>query len=173
MEVTMKTRLRTLGIAALCLAGAACGASQGGSSTANAARSSVYTCPLDQILDASAQAVEAQFQKVASKDKEQAAVIGEPHWYAPADGALRGDAKIQPTKGDIALAIRVRIIDLRPNFQIQIDAYVREFDGTPEPRDLPEGDPRRPAWVQESIDKLAVDINSRLSSCSELVRDKS
>ena len=169
----MKTRLRTLGIAALCLAGAACGASQGGSSTTNAARSSVYTCTLDQMLDASAQAVEAQFQKVASKDKDQSVVIGEPHWYAPADGALRGDAKIQPTNGDIALAARVRITDLRPNFKVEIDAYVREFDGTPEPRDLPEGDAKRPAWVQERLDKLAVDIHSRLNSCAELVREKS
>jgi hypothetical protein len=91
----------------------------------------------------------------------------------PADGALRGDAKIQPTKGDIALAPRVRIVDLRPNYQVQIDAYVREFVGTPEPRDLPEGDPKRPAWVQERLDKLATDIHGRLSSCSELVRPKS
>lgn len=168
----MKTRLSVLGITALCLAGAACGASQGSSSTASAARSSVYTCSLDQMLDASAQAVEAQFQKVATKDTAQAAVIGEPHWYAPADGALRGDAKIQPTNGDIALAARVRIIDLRPNFQVQIDAYVREFVGTTEPRDLPEGDPKRPAWVQERLDKLAADIHGRLSSCAELVRER-
>lgn len=169
----MKTRLSTLGILALSMAGAACGASQGTSSSVNAARSSVYTCTLDQMLDASAQAVEAQFQKVASKDKEQAAVIGEPHWYAPADGALRGDAKTQPTNGDIVLAPRVRIINLRPNYQVQIDAYVREFVGTPEPRDLPEGDPKRPAWAQERLDKLQTDIHGRLSSCSEIVRETS
>lgn len=168
----MKARLSTLGILALCLAGPACGASQGPSSSVSAARSSVYTCTLDQMLDASAQAVEAQFHKVASKDKAQAVVIGEPHWYAPADGALRGDAKIQPTNGDIAIAPRVRIIDLQPNFQIQIDAYVREFVGTPEPRDMPEGDPKRPAWVQERIDSLHSDIHGRLSSCAELVREK-
>ena len=167
----MNSRLSILGITALCLAGAACGASQGGSSAASAAAQSVYTCSLDQMMDASAKAVEAQFQKVASNDKAQAAVIGEPHWYAPADGALRGDAKIQPTNGDVALAARVRIVDLRPNFQVQIDAYVREFVGTPEPRDLPEGDPKRPAWVQAKLDALAADIHGRLSSCAELVRE--
>ncbi|HTE52864.1 MAG TPA: hypothetical protein VK698_18550 [Kofleriaceae bacterium] len=167
-------RFACLGVtAALALAGAACGAGQSPTASATAARTSQYSCPFDQVFDAATQSMEQEFKTLASKDKAQAAIISTPRWHDK-DGMSRreGVATSELKNGDLALAVRVRIVDLKPNFQIQVDAVVKQYtSGSPQPRDVPEGDPQRPAWVQGRLDKVAADIHGRLESCAALVRE--
>jgi hypothetical protein len=101
-------------------------------------------------------------------------VVSEPQWYS-SDGKQRGkmgtpEGVLQ--KGDLGFAARVRITDLKPNYKINVDAVVRQHPGgSDEPVDIPEGDPRRPAWLQARLDRVAVDVHDQLSGCAALKRD--
>ncbi len=163
-------------IAAAALCGAACGGAAGsggdGTGTVGAASTSQYSCKREQVFEAAARSVEKMFTKVKQRDLEQGIVIGEPRWYNR-DGAPRpvGVALADLEEGDLALAVRIRIIDLEPNFRFEIDTVVKQrLAGAPLPRDLPEGDPGRPAWIQGRMDTLRLDVHKQLESCASLMR---
>jgi hypothetical protein len=171
MEVTMRIVERIACLAILALAGTACGAASG--SSARVAEVSRYSCNLDEMMAAAEQAVTKEFEKVESSDKAQALVVSQPRWYSKEGTARRlGVSSTELKEGDIAFAVRVRIIDLKPKYQIQLDAFVQQFvAGSPKPRDLAEDDPQRPAWIKARLDKAAADMHGRLESCAELIRE--
>jgi hypothetical protein len=173
MEVTMRTADRIACFGILFALGAGCGASSSGSSGARAAEVSQYSCNVDEMIAAAQQAVAKEFYKVEKTSKEPPVVVSEARWYSK-EGAPRraGASSAELTDGDIAFAARVRMNDLKPNFQIRLDAAVQQYvAGSPKARDLPEGDPQRPAWIQARLDKAAADMHSRLQSCAALVRE--
>lgn len=166
-------RIARLSLAAAAVAAAACGgAASSNPGGASAIQERQYSCEHDVVFDAAVQVMQAEFGKLHSQDKAAGEVIGEPRWHDK-DGAARreGIATAELKDGDIALAVRVRLVDLKPNFQVLVDSVVKQWkSGSPQPRDLLEGDPNRPAWVQGRMDRVANGIHERLSSCSVLTR---
>lgn len=169
----MRTAERIACFGILFALGAGCGASSSGSAGARAAEVSQYSCDLDQMIAAAQQSIAKEFTKVATTSKEPPVVVSEPRWYSKEGTPRRvGASSAELTDGDIAFAARVRIIDLKPNFQIRLDAAVQQYvAGSPKARDLDEGDPQRPAWIQARLDSAAADMHGRLESCAALVRE--
>jgi hypothetical protein len=153
--------------------GGASSSGGGGSAEATAAAGSKYTCEREQVFEAAVKSVEKMFTTVKQKDLEQGIVIGEPRWY-DRDGSPRpvGVALADLKEGDLALAVRIRVIDMEPNFRFEIDSVVKlRQAGAALARDLPEGDPGRPAWIQARLDTLRLDIHGQLEQCASLVRE--
>lgn len=164
-------------MAAAAVAGAACGgaAATGPGAEASAARSSVYSCKQEEVFAAAVKAVEQNFETVKSQDPREGVVIGEPRWFAK-EGAPRpaGVALADLGDGDIALAVRIRVVDLQPNFRLEIDSVVKQRStGSPQPRDLSEDDPQRPGWVEGKLDRLRLDAHEKLAHCATLERRRS
>jgi len=117
--------------------------------------------------------VKKEFQTTLPVDRNQGMVVGEPHWYDKS-GKMRGKEGTPEglhEKGDIGLAVRVKVIDLKPNYQIQVDAVVKAHSGgTAPPTDVPLDD--QPAWIKPRVERVTLDVHNRLQSCAVLLRAK-
>jgi hypothetical protein len=150
---------RWVGLVLVALAG--CASSQ----DVQQARTARYTCPFEQVYDATMKAMEEVFYRVNVADPRAGTLLSEPRWYEQG-GTPRKRGAAEVFDGDVNLVVQARIIKDGPGYALAIAADVVEYlSGSPQGRRLTARDPNRPAWVQGKLDRMAVTAHERLTAC--------
>lgn len=154
----MKKLKQLLLIAALALAGGACGASNHDVQVAKAAQ---YSAPADQVFDIALQTTQAEY-KIGPVEAADHRFSTAPQFYSSEGGRQSPGAGgfVGMREGSIQLTMVVDIIPTEGGHVAVVItplAY-QVIGGSPKPRELKPDDPYLPGWVHGRVDTLALAI---------------
>jgi hypothetical protein len=154
-------RVRLLLAAAV--AASACGPS---SSEIKQAKDAVYTCELDQIVQAAVEVVKEETPPLGGVDHEIGTVTSAFRWHS-ASGMRKKAGVADVGQGDVGFQLEVAAASAERGFRLRVIPRVfSQSPDSPRGREMTHEDANWPGWADAKADTVQFKIHEKLSSCT-------
>jgi len=154
----MKHRLLLLAA----LSASACGPS---SSEIKKSKEAVYSCEIEQIVQAAVEVVKEETPPLGAVDHDLGKVTSAFRWHT-ASGMRKKAGEANLEQGDVGFQLEVEVASAERGYRLRLIPRVfSQSPDSPRGREMSHEDANWPGWADAKADTVQFKIHEKLSSC--------